>query len=148
MVTSLFGRGSECSACTSSEVSMDSDSSSVGLFSSSCRTISTSSMRDNCSNLMAIWSWGVITSCCCSRRFCCNSIAILECKPVSEINFPGSGTGSNDFRRPGFDNLPVVQNICLIANAQSFPDVVVRNQHTNAASGQMQDDFLDIDNRQ
>src|SRR5699024_701916 len=39
------------------------------------------------------------------------------------------------------------ENIGAVADAERFPDVVIGNEHADAASGQMTDDALDIEYR-
>ena len=49
--------------------------------------------------------------------------------------------------RSAAENRPIVHDICPVSNAQRFTDVVIGDQHADAALLQVEDDLLNIGDR-
>jgi len=64
---------------------------------------------------------------------------------LAEIDFPDVFIINNLARRARSEYAPLVDDVGAIANAERFPDIVVGDQHADAALFQEPDDFLDVE---
>src|SRR4029077_13153192 len=58
------------------------------------------------------------------------------------------GVGKDFFRSARGDDRTLVDDVSPGAHPQGFADIMVSDQHTNAALGELADDALDVEDRQ
>src|SRR5690348_4228065 len=71
-----------------------------------------------------------------------------EAKRLTQVHLTHLGVGKDFFRRTGCNYRPLVHDVRAAANAQSLTDIVVGNQHSDVAGGELPDDSLDVQDGQ
>src|SRR5688572_13726120 len=129
-------------------------SSSSGFSRSSFWTTSWSSSVLSCSSWMACCSSGVMTTRWLCRRESRVSIAMAVLVPsdlqrelLAEVDLSGYRIMGDLVGRAGHEDLAVVEDVGAIGDRERFPDVVVRDEDTDAALLQPPHDLLDVADR-
>ena len=69
---------------------------------------------------------------------------VLEAEILTKIDFPNLGVIKNALGIAVSDNLALTNNVGALSDVERFPDVVIGDQHTDAALFEMRNDRLDI----
>src|SRR4051812_6592511 len=126
--------------------------SSSGFFSSSASTYSANSRFESVSSLIACCSCGVITRDCPWRSSsrCVNAIPptpgqlLLEREPLAKVN-PAHVPVADDFGRCSLlQHLSLVNDVGAIDDVERIADIVVGDEHADAAILQMHDEIANI----
>src|SRR5207247_6958442 len=73
-------------------------------------------------------------------------LSLIQAKMIAEINSPDLRIIAQFFRAALTEYFPTFQDVCAIGDAESFPDVMIGNQHANSQIREVPDDplkFLD-----
>src|SRR5450759_3083919 len=71
-----------------------------------------------------------------------------QAERLAQVHLTHLGVGKDFFRRSGGDHSPLIYNICPAADAESFPYIVVGDEHADVAAGELADDALNVEHRE
>src|SRR5207247_10492795 len=75
-----------------------------------------------------------------SRLF--SLLSLIQAKMIAEINSPDLRIIAQFLRAALTEYFPTFQDVCAIGDAESFPDVMIGNQHANSQIREVPDDPL------
>src|SRR6516165_417621 len=64
---------------------------------------------------------------------------------LAQVHLTDLGVGKDFFRSAGGDHRPLVDDVCPRAHPKGLADIMVSDQHADAALGELADDALDVE---